>query len=56
MEAKVFQEKNAQTQLLQGEKTLNAAKQQYQQGKTVSDRETAMTSWQAAVDQLSKCH
>lgn len=50
MEAKVFQEKNAQTQLLQGEQTLNAAKQQYQQGQTVSDRETAIASWQAAVD------
>lgn len=54
MEAKVFQEKNAQTQLIQGEQILNAAKQQYQQGQTVSDREKAIASWQAAVDQLEQ--
>jgi hypothetical protein len=54
MEAKVFQEKKAQTQLIKGEQTLKAAKQQYQQGQTAIDRETAIASWQAAVDQLEQ--
>ena len=54
MEAKVFQEKNAQTQLQQGEQTLNKAHQQYQQGQTAVDRETVIASVQAAIDQLEQ--
>ncbi len=54
MEAKVFQEKNAQTQLIQAEQTLDKAKQQYQQGQTAVERETAIASVQAAVDQLEQ--
>lgn len=54
MEAKLFQEKNAQTELNQGEIALNAAKQQYQQGQTATDRETAIASVQAALDQLEQ--
>lgn len=54
MEAKVFQEKNAQAQLEQGEKALAIAKQQYQQGKTQADKETAIASWQAAIDRIEQ--
>ncbi len=42
------------TQLQQGEQTLNKAHQQYQQGQTAVDRETAIASVQAAIDQLEQ--
>jgi len=54
IEAKLFQEKNAQTQLNQAEQALLTAKQQYQQGQTARDRETALASWQAALNQLEQ--
>lgn len=54
MEAKVFQEKNALKQLNQGVGALNAAQQQYQKGQTAADKETAIASWQAAIDRLSQ--
>ena len=54
MEAKVFQEKNAIEQLNQGVGALNAAKQQYQSLQTAANRETAIASWQAAIDQLQQ--
>ena len=54
MEAKLFQEKNAQTQLNRAEQALSTAKQQYQQGQTARDRETALASWQAALNQLEQ--
>lgn len=54
MEAKVFQEKNALKQLNQGFEALNVAQQQYQQGQTAADKETALKSWQVAIDQLEQ--
>jgi len=54
MEAKIFQEKNAQTQLDKGEQALSAAKQQYQQAKTTADQRQAIGSWQAAIDLLDQ--
>ncbi len=54
MSAKVFQEKNALLQLNQGKQALNAAQQQYQQGQTAADKETALKSWQVAIDQLEQ--
>lgn len=54
MEAKVFQQKNAQVELERGEKALAAAKQQYQKAQTEGDRETAIASWQAAIDRLAQ--
>lgn len=54
MEAKAFQEKNALLQLHQGEQALNAAQQQYQQGQTAAEKETALKAWQVAVDQLEQ--
>ncbi|MBW4573670.1 MAG: hypothetical protein KME08_00120 [Aphanothece sp. CMT-3BRIN-NPC111] len=52
--AKVFQEKNAQTLLFNGEQALNTAKQQYQQASTTTDKQIAIASWQAAIDQLEQ--
>lgn len=54
MEAKVFQEKKAQTQLDTGKKALVAAKQQYQQSKTGRDRKRAIASWQAALVRIEQ--
>jgi tetratricopeptide (TPR) repeat protein len=52
MEAKVFQEKNAQTQLNQGKTALSTAKQQFQQAKTEAARSAAIANWQEAIDTL----
>jgi hypothetical protein len=54
MDAKLFQEKQAQTLLRQGEQALNTAKQQYQQAKTVADRSVAIAAWLAALDTLQQ--
>ncbi|MEG3896815.1 MULTISPECIES: hypothetical protein [unclassified Microcoleus] len=54
MDAQIFQQKNAFTQLNQVEQTLNAAKQQYQQAKTAADRQKASGNWQSAIDQLNQ--
>ena len=54
MEAQIFQQKNAFTQLNQVEQTLNAAKQEYQQAKTAADRQKATVNWQSAIDQLNQ--
>lgn len=54
MEVKVIQEKNAQNLLTQGEMTLNKAKQQYQQASTSANKEKAIASWQAALDQIEQ--
>ncbi|MEG5015140.1 MULTISPECIES: hypothetical protein [unclassified Microcoleus] len=54
MEAQIFQQKNAFTQLNQVEQTLKAAKQEYQQAKTAADRQKATVNWQSAIDQLNQ--
>ena len=54
MDAQIFQQKNAFIELNQVEKTLNAAKQQYQQAKTAADRQKASGNWQSAIDQLNQ--
>lgn len=53
MDAKLFQEKQAQTLLAQGEQALKTAKQQYQQAE-IADRSVAITAWQAALDTLQQ--
>jgi hypothetical protein len=53
LEAKVFQEKNAQAALFDAEQALNAAKQQYQQATTPVDKGVAIAAWQSALDQLA---
>jgi len=54
MEAQIFQQKNAFTQLNQVEETLTTAKQQYQQAKNAADRQKASINWQSAIDQLNQ--
>jgi hypothetical protein len=54
LKAKVFQETNAQTTLLQAEQSLTTAKQQYQQAKSLTDKQGAIALWQAALNQLEQ--
>jgi hypothetical protein len=50
MDAKVFQEQNAQTQLQQAEQAIDAAREKYQESKDFSDRRMALAQWQQAID------
>lgn len=52
MDAKLFQEKNAQTQLNQAEQALGNAKQQYQEAPNPAEQQAAIAQWQQAIDQL----
>jgi hypothetical protein len=54
LEAKVFQEKNAQTLLTENSQALLNAKQQYQQATTVTDKKTAIATWRTALDKLEQ--
>jgi hypothetical protein len=54
MDAQIFQQKNAFTELNQVEQTLDAAKQEYQQAKTAADRQKATGNWQSAIDRLNQ--
>jgi len=54
MEAKIFQEENAQTALEAAEQTLNQAKHQYQQATTTEDKDQARDAWQAAIDRIKQ--
>ncbi|MDA0212832.1 MULTISPECIES: hypothetical protein [Desertifilum] len=51
LEAKVFQERNAQTQLSEANAALNQAKQQYAQAATPIDKPIAIAAWRSALDQ-----
>lgn len=52
MDAKLFQENNAQTQLNQADQLLGKAKQQYQSAPDASEKQAAIAQWQQAIDQL----
>ncbi|MBD2035786.1 hypothetical protein H6F76_12225 [Leptolyngbya sp. FACHB-321] len=52
MDAKLFQEKNAQTQLNQADQLLGSAKQQYQEAPNTAEQQAAIAQWQQAIDQL----
>lgn len=54
LEAKVFQEKNAQTTLFEADRDYQQAYQQYQQAQTSTDKRLAITNWQAAIDKLEQ--
>jgi hypothetical protein len=54
LDAKVFQEKNAQTLLTDSEQEIVKAKQQYQEASTPADKQTAIASWRLAIDQLDQ--
>lgn len=52
MQARLFQEDNAQTQLSQAEQALLQAQQQYQSMPDVITKQTALAAWQQAIDTL----
>jgi hypothetical protein len=52
MDAKLFQENNAQTQLNQADQLLDKAKQQYQKASSEAEKQPAIAQWQQAIDQL----
>jgi hypothetical protein len=54
LEAKVFQEKNAQSLLTDNMQTLLNAKQQYEQAATATDKQTRTAAWQTALNQLEQ--
>jgi hypothetical protein len=54
LEAVAFQNSNALVPLNEARKALLAAKQQYEQSKNRKERESAITSWQTAIDQLDQ--
>ncbi|QLE55730.1 hypothetical protein [Nostoc sp. TCL26-01] len=54
IEAIVFQDQNALTPFHQGEMAIKLAKQQYEQATSSQDREKAIASWQAGIDQLEE--
>ncbi len=54
MQAKLFQEQNAQTELEVAEVAITTAKQQYKQAKTLEGKLQAIESWQAGIDRLAQ--
>lgn len=54
MDAQVFQERNAFTQLQQAEASLTQAKAQHQQATDDPQRQAAIAAWQGAIDQLTQ--
>lgn len=53
MEARVFQEKNALTELTTAENKIQTAKTSYDQALTPEQKQTAIASWQSAINQLT---
>ena len=54
MEAKLFQEKNAQTLLTKVEQTIATAKQEYLQAATSTEIQQAIANWQTGIDKLAQ--
>lgn len=54
LEAKVFQEKNAQTLLFESDRDYQQAQNEYQQAQTSTDKRLAIAHWQAAIDKLKQ--
>ena len=54
MEAKVFQEKNAQTLLTDAEQAIASAKQQYMEATTSTEKQRAIANWQTGIDKLGQ--
>ncbi len=53
MEARVFQEKNALTELTTAEEQIQTAKASYEQALTPTEKQTAINQWQSAINQLT---
>jgi hypothetical protein len=54
MEARLFQEKNAQTELEKADLATGNAKQDYQEAPNQGEKEAAIARWQQAMDQLQQ--
>lgn len=54
LQAKVFQERNAQTALFEAEQALDRAKQDYQQANQAADKQAAITEWRVALNQFEQ--
>lgn len=54
IDAIAFQDRNAFTPLAQGEMALKLARQQHEQASSIKDKENAIASWQAAIDQIAE--
>ncbi|NUN63456.1 hypothetical protein HCU40_01555 [Pseudanabaena biceps] len=54
LEAKVFQEKNAQITLTDAEQSINMAKTVFQQAAKPLDKKMAIQNWQVAIDRLAQ--
>ncbi|MDE5068140.1 MAG: hypothetical protein O4861_09600 [Trichodesmium sp. St16_bin4-tuft] len=54
MQAKVFQENNAQTFLAEAEQTIATAKQQYLEATTSTEKQQAIANWQSGIDRLAQ--
>ncbi|NEQ38974.1 MAG: hypothetical protein F6K40_22975 [Okeania sp. SIO3I5] len=54
MEAKVFQEKNAQKSLTEAEKAVASGKQQYLEATTSTEKNEAIANWQTGIDKLAQ--
>ena len=54
MEAKVFQEKNAQTLLTEAEQAIASGKQQYMEATTSTEKQRAIANWQTGIDKLGE--
>ena len=54
MEAKIFQEINAYTELEQARQDIQQAKQNYQQAKDAISKQQAISAWQAGIDRLEE--
>jgi hypothetical protein len=55
MEAQIFQEQNAQTQLVNAEAALTAAQQQYATG-NAKEKQQAIAAWQSAIDLMEQIY
>lgn len=54
MEAKVFQEQNAQTLLTEGTAAVDTAKAAYQEAVSAQEKSQALAAWQAGMDKLNE--
>jgi hypothetical protein len=52
MDARLFQEQNAQTQLDKSDQTVQTAKRKYQQATNLTSKEAAIADWQQGIDQM----
>ncbi|NER35473.1 MAG: hypothetical protein F6J93_15965 [Oscillatoria sp. SIO1A7] len=54
MEAKVFQEKNARSELIQAENAIARAKEEFEGAESPTEKSQAIAAWRSAVDRLEQ--